>query len=196
MYGMVNRAIKDYLITRYGNTLWETVLQHSQATEESFLSMSQYPDELTVSLLVEAAKATDQDIEKTLQDVGEFWVEFALNSNYGALLRATGNTIREVLENLDNLHSRLVSAFPELTPPSFWCSDTRHPNTRQPDSEYLEALELHYFSQREGLSNFVIGLVSGIAKMCNEDCRVTLLRNRKDLTDHDTFLVEYSTSNQ
>ncbi len=186
MYGMVNRAIKDYLIRHHGESVWEDVLSASQANEGSFLSMSQYPDELTVSLLVAAAERTNQSLQELLQDVGTFWIEFALNSDYGALLRAAGDSLRDVLDNLDNLHSRLVNAFPELTPPSFWCSDTEGT-----DPNFSDALELHYFSQREGLSDFVIGLVKGIANMCNVQCQVKLVRPRNNATEHDTFLVEY-----
>jgi hypothetical protein len=38
------------------------------------------------------------------------------------LLDIIGSNLPEVLNNLDNMHIRVALAFPDLRPPSFWCS--------------------------------------------------------------------------
>jgi len=191
MYGMVNRAIKDYLIAHYGTTTWQRVQVTSNATEDDFLSMEQYPDELTVSLIHQAVPETGKSVDQLLEEVGIHWIEFALKSDYGPLLRAAGTSLREVLENLDCLHSRLVNAFPELTPPSFWCSDVELTQEKKQPG-YTNALVLHYLSERAGLSTFVVGLVRGLAQMLDVDCQVTLISEKTKGADHDSFLVEYT----
>lgn len=186
MYGMINGAIKEYLITRYGEATWHQILQESQAKEDSFLSMKYYPDELSVSLIVSAASGTGQTVEQMLQDVGFYWIEYALKTSYGGLLEAAGSSLKEVIENLDNLHTRLVSTFPELQPPSFWCKDVE---VSRPG--YSSALLLHYISERDGLTDFVTGLIKGLAQMCSVECHVEVLSSKANGADHDTFLVEY-----
>jgi hypothetical protein len=194
MYGMVNLAIKRCVIEHYGAEQWAEVEKASGAADDYFIRMQSYPDELTTNLLVAAAKATNNEQSIFLEELGEYWIEFASKSEYGAMLRAAGNTLPEVISNLDALHSRLEAAFPELTPPSFWCSAPL-PEHEAQIGPSNDALILHYSSHRSGLSHFVIGLVRGLANFLGVTCQVSQIhKNPTDETNRDEtlFLIIYS----
>lgn len=62
-------------------------------------------------------------------------------------------------------------AFPQLTPPSFWCSEVGD-----------DRLRLHYESTRVGLAPMVIGLVRGLGAMYDTEVTVVLMERAKDAT--------------
>ncbi len=191
MYGMVNKAIRDYITEHYSRAEWQTALNESEAPNDDFISMQQYPDEVTISLIVAAAATLGKSVDQLLEEIGEYWISFASRSDYGPMLRASGNSLPEVLENLDALHSRLINAFPELKPPSFWCTSDESFHTNDLPEEQ-NSIILHYVSEREGLVFFVKGLISGLAKMLNTNCRIQHIAKKADGADHDEFLIEYS----
>ncbi|UCF48948.1 MAG: heme NO-binding domain-containing protein, partial [Myxococcales bacterium] len=53
------------------------------------------------------------------------------------------------------------------------------------------SLRLHYYSQRQGLQPFVVGLLHGLAKQLGTRVEVELIEGREMHSDHDTFLVRY-----
>ena len=68
------------------------------------------------------------------------------------MLRTLGHNLHGFLMNLDSLHDHLAFTYTEMQAPSFICEKT------------LTGLTLHYYSQRPGLSNIVIGIVKAVAK--------------------------------
>ncbi|MEM7343572.1 MAG: heme NO-binding domain-containing protein, partial [Chloroflexota bacterium] len=147
---------------------------------DEFLSMEQYPDADSVALVVATAEIQDRDPAAVLEEIGEYWIEFALNSHYGDLLRISGDTLPEILMNLNNLHERIGQAFPNLDPPSFWCTDVAE-----------NSLTLHYVSNRAGLTPMVAGLIKGLSNMLNASCTVTQTVALADGAHHDEFLVTF-----
>ena len=192
MYGMVNKAIKEYVQVQYGRDAWKYVLAGSLAQDDDFKSMENYSDELTFSLVEAALPVTGKSVDELLEDIGRYWIDFALRSEYGNLLRSAGNSFTEVLQSLDSLHSSLVTAFSELKPPSFWFAEVDEAQIESIEGRSQETLVLHYASQRDGLSSFVIGLVLGLAKMHKVQCDIKQIVKKSDGADHDEFLVEYS----
>lgn len=193
MYGMVNRAIRECITDHHGEDVWAKALKGSKASDDDFVRMQHYSDEVTVSLVVATAEHTGKSVDEILEEVGVFWIDFALKSDYGPLLRQSGKTLPEVLASLDALHSRLEQAFPDLTPPSFWCSDADESQT-QALAEGQEAPVLHYLSERDGLSAFVKGLVRGLGKMLSTDCSIQQTASKADGAEHDEFFIEYSSN--
>ena len=115
--------------------------------------METYPDSLTYDLLDEAVTRTGVPSEELLRRLGHVWVRFTVKRGYGDLLDLSGDTLPEVLARLDALHAELASVYPELRPPRF-------------ESELVRdgLVELAYFSEREGLAPFVVGLVEGLGR--------------------------------
>ena len=179
MYGMVNRAIEQFIKEKHSQSTWERVASKA-AVEDEFMSMEQYPDSASVNLVVGLSEVTGQTPTQVLADIGEYWVEFAHNSEYGELLDMAGDTLPEVLSNLDEMHMRVGQSFDELKPPSFWISDLTD-----------DSMILHYASERDGLAPMVVGLVRGLGKLLDTACSVIQVGFKGDTSDHDEFAVAF-----
>ena len=180
MYGMVNRAILKCVEQHYGEEVFAKMLQKAGTSSAKYLSMEQYSDEESVALVVAAADAVGKSPASMLEEIGEYWIEFALNSDYGDLMRMAGDSLPDLLMNLDNMHTRVGQSFEHLEPPSFWCTD-----------ESDNSLTLHYSSLRSGLSPMVIGLVRGLGKYFAINVEVEQTAFIEQGADHDEFLVRY-----
>ena len=53
------------------------------------------------------------------------------------------------------------------------------------------SLHIHYFSQREGLAEFVKGLLQGLGKLYKTEAAVELLESRDEGHDHEIFKVSW-----
>ncbi|MEZ4700264.1 MAG: heme NO-binding domain-containing protein [Rhodothermales bacterium] len=182
MYGMVNKAIREYIETSFGKPAWQQIKAEAGFDAPEFISMDQYPDDVSVSLVVAASQATGRTVPALLEAIGEYWIGFAMRSDYGHLLQMAGDTLPEILMNLDNMHTRIGQSFTELQPPSFWCTDVTD-----------ESLTLHYVSSRGGLlAPMVAGLVRGLGKMLSVHCTVEQTAVYGEGDGHDEFHVTFA----
>jgi hypothetical protein len=95
-------------------------------------------------------------------------------------MRAGGDNLPDFLRNLPNFHTRVGMVFPNLQPPRFHCTDITG-----------RSLKLHYFSHREGLAPFVVGLMQGLGKMFQTPVTVQLVEAKAEGGDHDVFEVTW-----
>lgn len=179
MYGLVNKGIEDLIIENFGEENWRKVKIKANVHVETFLAMESYPDEVTYNLVSAASEVLGVPAEGVLKTFGQFWIKFTLREGYGEYLKMTGTNLFEFLQKLDQMHGRLSLTFPNYEPPSFRCSDVT------PTS-----LRLHYHSSRPGLSQFVVGIVEGLAEMYQSKAKVTTEKTRDQGHSHDEFLVE------
>jgi Haem-NO-binding len=186
MYGLVNKAIEQMVCTHFGQETWEQIRQKAEVDVELFLSMEGYPDDITHRLVRAASEVLDLSAQEIMHAFGEYWVTYTSEEGYGEMMSMSGSSLPEFLENLDDLHARVGVIFPKLQPPSFECLETNHPTAADE-----EALQLHYYSEREGLAPMVVGLVKGLGKRFDTEVDVTQTSNRNDGADHDAFLVKY-----
>ena len=70
--------------------------------------------------------------------------------------------------------------YPKLTPPEFKVSDIEE-----------NSIHVHYFSKREGLQEFVRGLLQGLAKLYETEANILLVQSRDDGNDHEIFKVNW-----
>lgn len=63
-------------------------------------------------------------------------------------------SLSSLLQNLDALHDHLATIYPGMRAPSFRCTD----------AEKGKGLILHYYSEREGLQDIVIGIIKTVAQ--------------------------------
>jgi hypothetical protein len=177
---MINQAILEYLREQHGAETTDAVRARALCEQTQFGSMTQYPDEMSYALIGAAAEILGQPSATILEGVGEYWVEFALRSDYADLLRMAGRTLPEVLQNLDHLHARLGQSFADLNPPSFWCDEITE-----------RSLVLNYASDRAGLGPMVPGLVRGLARMLG--CKTTIEPVATESGESMKFLVRILT---
>jgi len=185
MYGMVNLAIQEMFTKRFGETVWQEIKERAAPGIDHFLTMEQYPDDVTQGMMMTASEISGDSIMALMEDVGEYFVGFALHSGYGELLRIIGTTLPETLSNLDNMHARVGLSFPDLRPPTFWCTDVDE-----------HSLVLHYQSVRDGLGPMIPGTVRGLATMLKTTATVEWIASRTDGADHDQFLVTFGIEKQ
>jgi len=179
MYGLVNKAICDFITSNFGQETWEIIAQKAQA-DESFLSMDAYPDELTYRLVGVISEHLKMPAEKVLEVFGEYWVTFTGQQGYGAVMKMSGNNAKDFLANLNDMHVRVKATMPELQPPKFAVTDVT-----------TNSLTLHYKTVRQGLAPMVLGLVKGVGKMFNQELAVEHVRTESTNPVHEVFTVRF-----
>ncbi len=178
MYGLVNKAIKELIVSEHGEASWQRVRTAAGVDVDEFIRMEQYPDSLTYDLVAAASEELGVPPVKVLEVFGGHWVKYTGQQGYGDLLDMAGATLFDFLENLDALHTRVGLNMDKLRPPSFEVEDrTDH------------SLVLHYRSVRDGLAPMVTGLLKGLAEKFGVAVDVTLRDSKSDGADHDVFMV-------
>ena len=180
MYGIVNKAIQDLVTEKFGVDEWETVKEKSGVDVDFFLSNEPYDDDITYKLAGAASEVLGISVGQVLNAFGEWWVLKTGKEKYGGLMQAGGNNLKEFLVNLPLFHNRIMLMYPKLTPPEFKVSDIKE-----------NSIHVHYHSKREGLQEFVRGLLSGLAKMYNVEATIDLLQSRDDGNSHEIFKVSW-----
>ncbi len=180
MYGLVNKAVRDLIISGYGSDKWESIRRRAGVHTGSFVCMRSYDDDITYRLVAAASEELGASEEALLEAFGEHWTQFTAQEGYATLLSISGDNIPDFLANLNHLHERVGAAMPELRPPSFAC---------QILSE--RELELSYTSERNGLTSMMMGLLKGISTMFDTPVRVTITARRDRGAPFDQFRVEH-----
>ena len=180
MYGMINRAIEEMVISGHGEAVWERIKERAGVDVEVFVSNEGYNDSLTYGLVGAASAELGVPAEKFLEAFGVHWVMQTARKGYGDLMTSSGTTFREFLVNLPNFHARLSMIFPHLQPPEFACSDVEE-----------HSLRLHYHSHRAGLAPFVRGLIVGLGQLFDTAVEVTQATDKSSGADHDEFIIRW-----
>lgn len=183
MYGLINKAVRGLVIEKFGEEVWERIRTSAGVEEDDFVAMESYEDSVTYDLVAAASKELDLPAEAVLETFGEYWVEYVGQDNYGEFMNAAGKDLPEFLENLDQMHARVMLSFPKLDPPSFRVTDRTD-----------DRLMLHYYSSREGLAPLVVGLVRGLGRRFETDVEIKHTRSDSGEDDHDQFEVRFRPS--
>ena len=178
MYGLVNKAIEQMVRAEHGAPTWAAIKQRAELDIAAFVSMNQYPDDVTYRLVGAASDVLGVPPATILQAFGRYWMLYTSKEGYDQLLQMTGNTLFEFLQNLDNMHARIGLIYPHVQPPSFRCTDIGE-----------RSLHVHYYSDRPGLTPMVTGLLEGLAIMFETPIDITLISSRETGGDHDVFLI-------
>lgn len=111
---------------------------------------------------------------------GEWWVLRTTKEKYGGLMEAGGSNLKDFLIHLPLIHNRVMLIYPKLTPPEFKVSAIAE-----------NSINLHYFSKREGLQEFVRGLFQGLSKMFSTPSTIELLQTHNDGDSQEIFKVSW-----
>lgn len=181
MYGLVNQAIQGLVVENFGADTWDKIKNKAGVDEEAFLSNKIYDDRVTYDLAGAAAETLGITVGEVLHAFGKYWVLKVGNEKYGTLMRSGGDSLMEFLLNLPNFHSRVMLIYSDIRPPEF-------------KIEQLEERKVlvHYFSSREGLTDFMSGLISGLAELYQTEANISCVESRAQGHDHDVFEVVIS----
>ncbi|TRY89543.1 hypothetical protein DNTS_014677, partial [Danionella cerebrum] len=188
MYGFVNHALELLVLRNYGPDVWEDIKREAQVdVEGQFLVRIIYEDAKTYDLVAAASKVLKMDAGGILQMFGKMFFEFCQESGYDTILRVLGSNVREFLQNLDALHDHLGTIYPGMRAPSFRCTD----------AEKGSNLILHYYSEREGLQDIVIGIIKTVAQQIHgTEIEMKVIQQKSEECDHIKFLIEEKDSEE
>ncbi len=176
MYGLIHKAIRDCVRDAHGEDAWQAIATRANVDESVFLSMESYPDETTYGLISAACEELEVETGTLLRAFGRFWVLHTAKVEYGPLLEFGGSDLESFLKNLDRMHEQVAISFTNLQGPSF---ELEH----EADGSAL----LHYRSTRNGLADFVTGLLDGLREHFSESLTVKHIEAKSGGADHDVF---------
>ena len=180
MYGIVNKAIQNLVISNYGEEVWDKVLKKSGVEVDYFISNESYDDEITYKLANAISEEMHIPIKDVLFTLGEWWVLKTAKERYGGLMESGGATLKEFLIHLPIFHNRVMMIYPNLRPPEFKVAEVSD-----------RGIHIHYFSEREGLKSFTHGILNGLGKMYNTPVTIKELQSRDEGATHEIFEVKW-----
>jgi hypothetical protein len=181
MYGIVNRAIEELIIEKFGLDKWEEVKLKAGFNSEGFMTLKPYPDQLTFKLVGAASEILNVPADTLLEAFGEYWILYTAEKGYGEMLNLAGDSFPAFLKNLNMLHGRVTNLMPELAPPQFECRN-----------EQENSIELIYRSHRAGMIPMLYGLIKGLAKRFNKEVKISELESKQEENTTITLHLEWS----
>lgn len=178
MYGLINDSIRRLVIEEAGEDAWERIAARAGSGLRTFAALHYYDDALTYELVGAASQELATPADELLRRFGMYWSTRIAPENYGDYLAAAGMQLDQILGGLDAMHARLQTLFPQLRPPSI---ETAIP--------LPGVITVHYRSGRDGLAPFVVGLLEGLAELCEVPATVTQVAVRHQDADHDIFEI-------
>lgn len=177
---MIHKALQDFVVSAKGEATWQAIAEEAGVTDEAFIAMQTYPDDVAYGLVGAAAKVLEAPAAELLEQFGRHWILFAANNGFRELLGGPGTSMPSFLAGLDAMHARINLSFPESEPPTF---ETEHVGPQE--------LHLHYRSHRPGLLPFVLGLLQGLSEHFEQPITIEVVSTRDEGHDHDTILVAW-----
>lgn len=177
MYGMINEAMRRLVSESSGAEAWTEIAARADVPE-TYAALSYYDDDVTYALVGAASEVLGTPGPGLLRDFGHYWTTRVGPENYSDILGATGTDVVSILSNLDHMHARLQSLYPDLRPPSFSVT-----------GEGPDSFEVRYSSEREGLAPFVVGLLEGLGDLYGTPARVEQVSAASDEQPYDVFRV-------
>jgi len=179
MYGLVNQAIQGLVVDNFGEENWKAIKQKAGVTEDAFLSNEIYDDSITFNLAVSASEVLNIPLADVLKTFGKYWIIKVGNEKYGPLMKSGGDNFIDFIVNLPNFHSRVMLIYSDIKPPEFIVEKVT-------DSQ----LKLHYYSTRQGLTDFMFGLIQGLGELYQTPIDIKLIADRRNGDEHDIYEID------
>lgn len=181
MYGLVNRAIEQLVVSLKGDAAWQRICRAAGWDDESFIALQSYDDQVTYRLVGAVSQELGIPPDQVLRAFGEYWILYTADQGYGELMNVCGSNLREFLHGMNHMHARIETSMPQMRTPHFEIEDTGE-----------QSLRLHYHSEREGLSPMVEGLIIGLGKRFGQVVQISLASPRGPGRSHDVFEVSWT----
>jgi hypothetical protein len=179
MYGLIHCSVRDLVAAKYGDVAMQRVLVNAGVTEEHFVTMQGYDDEISLNLIGAACETLDLDPAGFLVDFGKYWVLETAVKHYGGVMTFAGRTLKTFLGNLDAMHEQVAATFTNLRQPSF-----------QVESADDSSITLIYKSERDGLTEFVRGLLLGLGEHFQQEVEISIEARKSEGAPHDIFRID------
>lgn len=178
MYGIVNKAMEDLVVSISGTEGWTKVCALAEVDPFTFVTLERYDDDLTFKLVGACAEVMGISADEVLVHFGRYWSRYTGQQGYSHMFSMLGDDLFTFLRNLPQLHDHLTLVFPDMVMPRFeaFPVDERR-------------LRVAYRSERHGLAAMVHGLLEGMAEVYGQQVLVTRIQRKDEGADHDLFEV-------
>ncbi len=159
MYGIIQNSLKQLVIDMKGHDCWLEIAKNAKA-ESEYIDNKHYDDEITMSLVNSACQKLDLEVDACLETFGFHWTTKTAYEIHGFLMDMTGKNFVEFMCNVNSLHDRLTTAYPDYLAPVFSVTT---------DGSQMYVI---YQSKRKGLSSLVRGMLKGLATRFSQEILV------------------------
>lgn len=185
MYGLVNKAIHELVVSKLGEQEWIAICQRARVDTTKFLELRSYPDEVTYALVGEVSRTMGVPASEILRGFGQHWVKFtgrAGHRDYFEAYPKNREGMLAFLDGLDDMHARMLTAMPHLRPPQIYC-----------EAEGDQGVRVHYISERQGLAPMVTGLLEGLCEYFQVHGQVSYFAPDASASrSHDEFVIAFA----
>ncbi|MEM9344878.1 MAG: heme NO-binding domain-containing protein [Pseudomonadota bacterium] len=115
MHGLIFSTLERFVVTTYGEGVWDAVTLEAEAPTSTFEPMLHYESSLLEALIEATSITLGKSRTAILEDAGTFLIADTECVRY--LLRFAGQTFRDFLLALDELPERIRLAVPSLVLP-------------------------------------------------------------------------------
>ena len=126
--------------------------------------MQVYSESVIPSLVDAVSEELGEERDNVMSMFGVYFAENIGRYGYARLLRVLGRDMRDFLNGLVDLHEYLRFSYPNMSPPSFFCSN-----------ETPEGLHLHYITKRDGFLCYVIGQIKTIGRIYGKQLDISVI---------------------
>lgn len=156
MYGLIHLSFRSFVRERLGNSVWEQVVKQRELTEEAFVSMSGYSDNITIGMISAAAHISGKNFNEILEQFGRYWIDYMSNSEYAAMMSFAGSDLIAFISSINDIHKAVNETIEGTKTPTFDILKVSD-----------KVIIIRYKSERSGLLPFVIGLLKGLFEKFN-----------------------------
>ncbi|MGZ3766500.1 MAG: heme NO-binding domain-containing protein [Mucilaginibacter sp.] len=180
MYGVVNKTIEDLVKTSFGEEKWEMVKRRIMVDIDFFIRSEPYNDAVTFLLASAISDEMNIPLEDVFQAFGEWWVLKNARETPGNAIEAMGDNLVEFLLNVAALHDAIRLMNPNPIPVEFSVTEIKR-----------SSLQVHYLPKRQGLREFVKGVLCGLNKLYKTSIATELIASRASGNKHEVFKVTW-----
>ena len=180
MHGLINSAIQSYVVETHGLNTWDHLKLAADCNVDFFISMDSYDDNITYSLVAAAPEVLGVSQGRFLESIGEFWVPYVGKGDYKEIFKMAGSDFISFIQNINNMHSRVMTLMPDLVPPTFTCKNITD-----------NSMMVDYYSKRDGLAPMVVGLLRGLAVWFKLEMTIQWVIKKTESINYDQFYIEF-----
>ena len=163
MKGVINKGVQELIEERFGQDAWDAIRAAAGNDEPSFSPSLDYPDQMTIDLVMAAAQQLNMSPDQVMIEFGKYWVTNTGKATYPTLYALAGDNARVFLTRIDRIHSQVTASVTGAHPPRLKAENL-------PEGD----MRLHYGSQRR-LCPVVHGLILGVGEYFSQDLSVNEL---------------------
>ena len=159
MYGWIHNCLKEATLNLCGEEKWNEICIKAGVVDEkvSKHNKTTYIGDDEHFALVEAALEVMPHIsEQDLYDIyGHYFITYVQKNGYESYLLTFGDTLFELLNNMNRLHAHFACLMDKMKVPSIHCEESDEDHT----------FILHYSSPRgDRLTSLLVGMVKSVAR--------------------------------